>query len=291
MKIGFIGAGKVGSALAILLQRAGYDIAGVASRTDESAQTLAERLSCPALSKAEVAKRSEALLITTSDDAIASLAEEIAEEGAFHSGQVVMHMSGAHSSQLLAPAAQKGAITLSVHPIQSFASIDQALALIPGTYFSIEGDARGFGFAREMVEKLGGKHFPLDSESKVLYHAAACVACNYLVSLLDTALGMLKEAGVPEEVRLPAFLPLVAGTFENIKNLGVPKALTGPISRGDRGTVEKHLTAMRDLPQLLDVYKTLGLVTVDVALAKGTINEEQAGALRSLLSDRWNGMH
>ena len=283
MKIGFIGAGKVGSAMARLLRKAGYDVAGVASRTSESAQELAKWLNCPVLSKGEVAGRSDVLFLTTPDDAIATIAAELAEEGAFHPGQVVLHMSGAHTSQVLKPAAQAGAITLSVHPIQSFASVEQALALIPGTYFSIEGDAQGYEVAIKMVDKLRGKHFLLDSEAKVLYHAAACVACNYMVGLLDTALNLLAQAGVPEELRLPAFLPLVTGTLENIKNLGIPKALTGPISRGDRGTIEKHLNAMSGPP--LDVYRTVGLVTVDVALNKGTINEEQAQALRSLLAD------
>ena len=291
MEIGFVGAGKVGSALAILLQRAGYRIAGVASRTGESANKLATRLNCPVLSKEDVAKRSEVLFITTSDDAIASVAQEIAEKDGFRSEQIVLHMSGAHTAHLLEPAAEKGAINISVHPIQSFASVEQAITLIPGTYFSIEGDTRGYSFAQEMVEKLGGKHFKLDSNSKVLYHAAASVASNYLVGLLKTALDLLAAAGVPEEVRLPAFLPLVEGTLENIKKLGIPQALTGPISRGDLGTLEKHLDAMKELPELLRVYRTLGLVTVDAALKKGTINEKQATAIRSLLKNNWQGLH
>lgn len=291
MEIGFVGAGKVGSALAILLQRAGYRIAGVASRTGESANKLATRLNCPVLSKEDVAKRSEVLFITTSDDAIASVAQEIAEKDGFRSEQIVLHMSGAHTAQLLEPAAEKGAINISVHPIQSFASVEQAITLIPGTYFSIEGDTRGYSFAQEMVEKLGGKHFKLDSNSKVLYHAAASVASNYLVGLLKTALDLLAAAGVSEEVRLPAFLPLVEGTLENIKKLGIPQALTGPISRGDLGTLEKHLDAMKELPELLRVYRTLGLVTVDAALKKGTINEKQATAIRSLLKNNWQGLH
>lgn len=291
LEIGFVGAGKVGSALAILLQRAGYRIAGVASRTGESANKLATRLNCPVLSKEDVAKRSEVLFITTSDDAIASVAQEIAEKDGFCSGQIVLHMSGAHTAQLLEPAADKGAITISVHPIQSFASVEQAITLIPGTYFSIEGDTRGYSFAQEMVEKLGGKHFILDSNSKVLYHAAASVASNYLVGLLKTALDLLAAAGVPEEVRLPAFLPLVEGTLKNTKKLGIPQALTGPISRGDLGTLEKHLDAMKELPELLSVYRALGLVTVDAALQKGTINEKQAAAIRSLLKNNWQGLH
>ncbi|AFV12841.1 putative NAD(P) dependent oxidoreductase [Thermacetogenium phaeum DSM 12270] len=283
LKLGFIGAGKVGSAFAVLLQQAGYEVVGVASRSRESADRLAQRLGVPVFPKEELASRSQVLFLTTSDDAIASVAAELAEKGAIHPGQILLHMSGAHSSQVLAPAAERGAVTLSVHPIQSFASVDQAVALLPGSYFSIEGDERGYGFAREMVEKLKGKHFILKSESKVLYHAAACTACNYLVGLLDVAAQLLEAAGVPGEVGLPAFFPLVEGTFENVKKLGIPGALTGPISRGDLGTVAKHLAALEGLPQLLDVYKTLGLVTVEVALKKGTIDEERAAGLRSLL--------
>lgn len=286
MELGFIGAGKVGSALAVLLQRAGYGIAGVASRSRGSAGRLAQRLGCPVLSKEEVARSSEVLFLTTSDDAIASVAADLAGGGAIGPGQILLHMSGAHSSRVLTPAAEKGAITLSVHPIQSFASVDQAIKLIPGSYFSIEGDERGYDFAREMVEKLKGKHFILKSESKVLYHAAACMACNYLVGLLDAAMELLAAAGVPEEVGLPAFLSLVEGTFENVKKLGTTGALTGPISRGDLSTVEKHLAAMKDLPQLLDVYKTLGLVTLGVALKKGTINEERTALIRSLFAKK-----
>ncbi len=291
LEIGFVGAGKVGPALALLLQRAGYSIAGVASRTDESANKLAERLNCSALSKEDVARCSGVLFITTPDDSIAAVAQEIADKGAFQPGQVVLHMSGAHTARLLEPASRQGAITLSVHPIQSFASVEQAINLIPGTYFSIEGDRRGYQFAEEMVEKLGGYHFKLDADSKVLYHAAASVASNYLVGLLNTALELLAAANVPADVRLPAFLPLVEGTLNNINNLGIPQALTGPISRGDCGTVKKHLDGMKELPELLSVYQTLGLVTVGVALNKGTIDEKQAAALRTLLANSWHGMH
>ncbi len=280
--MGFIGLGKVGSALAILLHRAGYTIAGVAGREAAPPEELAERLACAVLGKGDLSKGSDLLLITTPDDLISPVAASIAAEGAFHPGQIVLHMSGVHTSKILDCAAQAGAITLSVHPIQSFATVEQALSLIPGTYFSIEGDPRGYQLIRELVEKLGGKHFILDSQAKVLYHAAASVACNYMVALLSTAFSLLEQAGVPEEVRIPAFMPLIKGTIGNIEKLGIPEALTGPISRGDQGTVQKHLQAMGGTEA--DIYRSLGLVSVDLALQKGTIKEEQAKELRLLLS-------
>jgi predicted short-subunit dehydrogenase-like oxidoreductase (DUF2520 family) len=282
-KIGFIGCGRVGTALAMLLQQVGYEVVGVASRRQTSAEILAKRLSCPVLDGPEVARRSDVLFLTTSDDAVSTVSAALSEAAAFHDGQIVLHLSGALTSDALAPAAAQGAIALSLHPIQSFASVEQAIAVLPGSYFSIEGDPRGYGFAREVVTQLGGQSFLLDSDAKVLYHAACVVASNYFVGLLACSLDLLDEAGIPEEMRLPALLPLVAGTLNNIRTLGIPRALTGPIARGDAGTVEKHLVVLESLPEQLRIYLSLGLKTIDVARAKGTITPEQAKGLRSLL--------
>ncbi|MGD0152923.1 MAG: Rossmann-like and DUF2520 domain-containing protein [Thermacetogeniaceae bacterium] len=282
-RLGFIGAGRVGSALAILLKQAGYEVVGVASRRQTSAEILADRLGCPALSMPEVARRAEALFLTTTDDAVAAVAVELAEAEAFHEGQVVLHLSGALTSEALAPAAAQGAITLSLHPIQSFASVEQAIAVLPGSFFSLEGDPRGYSFVREIVAQLQGRSFLLDSEAKVLYHAACVAASNYFVSLVACSLDLLAEAGIPAEMRLPALLPLVEGTLNNIRSLGIPQALTGPIARGDGGTLIKHLAALQNLPEQLPVYLSMGLKTVQVAQAKGTITPEQAAELRSLL--------
>jgi predicted short-subunit dehydrogenase-like oxidoreductase (DUF2520 family) len=284
-KIGFIGAGRAGSALAILLQQAGYEVLGVASRSRASAEILAERLGCPALPATEVARRAEGLFLTTADDAVAPVAAELAAAAAFHPGQVVLHLSGALTAAALAPAAALGAITLSLHPIQSFASVDQAIAVLPGSYFSIEGDPRGHEFAREIVAALKGQSFLLDSGAKVLYHAACVAASNYFVSLLACSLDLLEKAEIPKEMQLPALLPLVAGTLDNIRSLGIPHALTGPIARGDAGTLKKHLAALDGLPDQLRIYLGLGLKTVDVARDKGTITPEQAVELRLLLEN------
>jgi predicted short-subunit dehydrogenase-like oxidoreductase (DUF2520 family) len=284
-KIGFIGCGRVGSALAMLLQQAGYELVGVASRRQTSAEILAERLDCPALDGPEVARRADVLFLTTSDDAVTTVAAALAEAEAFHDGQIVLHLSGALTSGALAPAVAMGAIALSLHPIQSLASVEQAIAVLPGSYFSIEGDPRGYGFAREVVTRLGGQSFLLDSAAKVLYHAACVAASNYFVGLLACSLDLLEQAGIPEEMRLPALLPLVEGTLNNIRTLGIPHALTGPIARGDAGTLEKHLAALEGLPGQLRIYLSLGLKTIDVARAKGTITPEQAKGLRSLLEN------
>jgi predicted short-subunit dehydrogenase-like oxidoreductase (DUF2520 family) len=289
-KIGFIGCGRAGSALALLLQQAGYEVVGVASRRQTSAEILAERLGCPAMASSEVARRSDALFLTTSDDAVGMVSVALAEVAAFHEGQIVLHLSGALTSNALAPAVAQGAIALSLHPIQSFASVDQAIAVLAGSYFSIEGDPRGYDFAREIVAQLGGKSFLLESRAKVLYHAACVAASNYFVGLLACSLDLLEEADIPEEMRLPALLPLVSGTLNNIRTLGIPHALTGPIARGDSGTLEKHLAALSSLPEQLRIYLSLGLKTVNVARAKGTITPEQAEGLRLLLMNCYDSL-
>lgn len=285
-RLGFIGAGKVGSAFALLLQKAGYEVVGIASRTPSSAQRLAARLNSPVLTAVQVAENAQALFLTTTDDALAEVVADLTRDKGFHPGQIVLHTSGALTSKVLDSAAARGAITLSLHPLQSFASVDEAVAILPGSYFSVEGDTRGFSFAREIVEKLGGRCFYLDSEAKVLYHAAACVASNYLVGIVACSLDLLAAAKVPEEVRLISLLPLIEGTLNNVRKMGIPQALTGPLARGDLGTVRHHLAALKDLPEQLAVYQSLGLYTVDVARAKGTISAEQASALRSLLEKR-----
>lgn len=267
----------------LLLRDAGCNIVGVASRTRASAETLARRLGCPVLSAVEAAALTEALFITTKDDAIETVVKDIARDSGFRPGQIVLHMSGALSSEVLSPAAAQGAVTLSLHPIQSFASVEQALKVLPGSFFSVEGDERGYPFVEKIVTALGGRLFTLAPEAKVIYHAAACVASNFFVSLVAASLNMLEAAGIKREVGLPALIPLIEGTINNIKDVGIPKALTGPISRGDTGTVEKHLAALKDLPGLLDFYSVMGLATVDVALAKGTIDENRAGELKELL--------
>ncbi len=283
VKIGFIGAGKVGTSLALLLQRAGETVVGVASRSPASAEAFARRLGCPVLPPPEVARRADVLFLTTNDDALAKVAGELGTAAAFRAGQVVLHTSGALTSAVLAPAAARGAYTVSLHPLQTFASVDEALALLPGSYFSIEGDDRGYPVALEIVRKLGGRCFFLSAPAKVLYHAAACVASNYLVGLVSCSLAMLGAAGVPEEMRLEALLPLLKGTLSNIERLGIPAALTGPLARGDVGTVRAHLEALRPFPDLARVYRVLGEQTLGVAVAKGNLTPQQAEALRQAL--------
>ena len=162
--------------------------------------------------------------------------------------------------------------------------MDQAVSLVPDSYCTIEGDESALPIVRQMVKALGGILLEITAEKKTLYHAAAVAASNYLVSVIHLALALNKAAGLPGDISFNALLPLIKGTLNNIGARGMPDALTGPISRGDVETVAAHLQAIeKDAPGLLPLYRCLGLYTVDLAKAKGTLNQEAADRLLTLL--------
>lgn len=286
MKIAIIGAGPVGTGIGFLLQKKGHQIVGVASRTFRSAHRASVFLETKAYKdKISLAKEADVVLITTSDHAICSVAEEVAEGGGFRQGQTVMHMSGSMSSEVLFPAKETGARTVSIHPLQSCASVERAIENIPGSIFSIEGDEDAYPVAKQLVTDMGGEYFFITAEAKPLYHAAACVASNYLVSLVDLSWRLMEKAGMPRNMAAQALLPLMEGTIKNIQRMGIPQALTGPISRGDVETVEEHLDAMsKQAPDLVPLYSYLGKHTLLLAEAKGNISNDQVTAFDQLLA-------
>jgi len=282
LKTGFIGAGTTGTALAVRLSEKGWPMVGVSSRSLSSAQKLASRLSnCQAYHTAqELADVAEMIFITTPDDVIAQVCSEVH----WHKGQSVLHCSGAHSVDILEPAKRLGAAVGSFHPLQTFADVDQAIANLPGSTFAVEAEEPLLSTLKELTHLLNGNWVKLGSGDKVLYHAAAVFACNYLVTLAKLALDLWKDFGVSSEEATRALLPLLRGTLNNIENVGLPNCLTGPVARGDLGTIERHLRALEARnPSLLTTYKELGLQTVPIALAKGKVNERKAEEMKALL--------
>ena len=283
LKTGFIGAGTTGTALAVRLSQKGWPVVAVSSRTLSSAQKLARRVSnCQAYpTTQELADVAEMVFITTPDDVIA----EVCGKVQWHKGQSVLHCSGAHSVDILEPAKKLGAAVGSFHPLQTFADVDQAIKNLPGSTFALEAEEPLLSTLKELVHLLNGNWVRLGSGDKVLYHTAAVFACNYLVTLVKLALDLWKDFGVSSKEATRALLPLLKGTLNNIDNIGVPDCLTGPIARGDLGTIERHLRALdAKNPSLLTTYKELGLQTIPIALAKGKVNEQKAEEMRALLS-------
>ncbi|HIE17001.1 MAG TPA: DUF2520 domain-containing protein [Dehalococcoidia bacterium] len=284
MTIGFIGAGTTGTALAVRLSQRGYQVAGVSSRSLASAERLAARVrnGCRVFSKAQdVANIAQLIFITTPDDIIS----EVAAEVKWRDKQYVVHCSGAHSVDILEPARQKGADVGCFHPLQTFASVDQAIENIPGSTFAIEAEEPLLVVLEEMAKALDGNPVILKAGDKVLYHVAAVFACNYLVTLVKLAADLWQTFNLSPAQATRALMPLLRGTLSNIENIGLPGCLTGPITRGDLGTIERHLEALRkQMPALLDIYKALGQQTVPIALAKGRIDSKRGEELIALLS-------
>jgi predicted short-subunit dehydrogenase-like oxidoreductase (DUF2520 family) len=282
LKIGFIGAGTTGTALAVRLDQHGYQVTAVASRSVTSAEKLAARISgCKVYGGAqEVADIAHLIFITTPDDTISGVAAEVK----WHKGQNVVHCSGAHSVDILEPAKRLGANTGCFHPLQTFASVDQAIDNIPGSTFAIEAEEPLASVLKEMATDLEGDWVMLKAGDKVLYHAAAVIACNYLVTLVKLATDLWQTFEVPPAQATKALMPLLRGTLSNIDNVGLPNCLTGPIARGDLGTISRHLKSLsKQAPSLLGIYKELGRQTVPIALAKGKIDSKRAEELKALL--------
>ena len=283
LKTGFVGAGTTGTALAVRLSQKGWPVVGVSSRTLSSAEKLATRVSdCQVCHTAqELADVAEMVFITTPDDVIAQVCSEVH----WHKGQSVLHCSGAHSVDILEPAKKLEAAVGSFHPLQTFADAARAIGNLPGSTFGLEAEEPLLSTLKELTSLLDGNWVELKPGDKVLYHAAAVFACNYLVTLVKLALDLWKDFGVSPQEATRALLPLLRGTLNNIHSIGLPNCLTGPVARGDLGTLERHLKALdAKNPSLLTTYKGLGLQTIPIALAKGKVNEHKAEEMRALLS-------
>ena len=283
--LGFVGAGVVGSTLAVGLSRAGYPVVAVSSRSSERRATLADRLpSATVVETPEAVVRDAALVfLTVPDDVI----EPLAASMAWSSGHSVVHCSGAASLDPLEPARVQGAEVGVFHPLQTFARADRAEMILPGSAFGIEASSDDLhAVLAEMAQALGGTPLTVSGD-KAIYHASAVIASNYLVTLLDAASGLWESLGIPQGEGLKALLPLVRGTIENLETIGLPDALTGPIARGDIGTVERHLHALaRVAPNLIPMYKELARRAVPIALAKGTLDDASATRLLDRLEAR-----
>ena len=287
LKLGFIGAGTVGTALAVRLSSKGYPVVAVSSRSQTSAKNLAQAISrCRAFnSHQDVADTAELVFITTPDDAIATVASQLK----WHAGQRVVHCSGAESTDILQPARKLGAHIGSFHPLQTFASAKQAIENIPGSTFALEAEPPLLDILKDMATALDGHWIELKASDKVAYHAAAVIACNYMVTLVKLATDLWQTFSIPPHQATQALLPLLRGTINNIDTVGIPQCLTGPIVRGDTGTIKKHLDALQKIaPSLLSTYRELGLQTIPIALAKGRINEQQAQELHTILREKSN---
>jgi predicted short-subunit dehydrogenase-like oxidoreductase (DUF2520 family) len=291
--VAIIGAGRVGSSVGFLLQRAGYRVTAVAARTEASAEKAAAFIGSgePTTDAVKAASKAEIVFITTPDGAIKNVCDKIASRGGLKAGSIVVHMFGARSLELLNAAKSSGSYRAVIHPLQSAPSPAQGIKNLPGSYFRIEADPEALRTANDIVKALGGVELVMpkwssDKDSASLYHAGAVTVSNYFVALVDYGLQFYQSLGADKQETLKALLPLIKGTLHNIEALGTAEALTGPIARGDVETIRGHIEAMqKKTPELLGLYKELARQTVSVARDKGSITQETAAELLKIVKD------
>ena len=285
-KISIIGAGRVGQSLGKALSKKGYIIGGLSCRNLTEAKQAAKFLGqgYPYQKNAEAVGNSGIIFITTPDDVIKNVVKELSKEELSWRGRVVFHCSGVLSSTLLSPLKKAGAATASLHPLQSFPEPYQVEKAFQGIFFLLEGDEEAFPIAQSLVKALGGHLLYLKSEDKALYHAAAAIASNYLISLLFIACKLMGKAGIPLRQAEDALLPLMRRTLANAEHFGIVHSLTGPISRGDEQTISLHLKALKAVDAELErIYRLIGLETLKIAENQGLISPTKKLKLLKLL--------
>ena len=280
--VGFIGAGALGTTLALAMHGCGYRVCAVASRTTASAERLAAAISgCEAASPQEVAERCDTVFLTVPDDAIGDVAASLR----WRSGQSVVHCSGALALDVLSPVIEACALAGAMHPLQTFTAGVDPTAAFQGIACAIEAPAPLCGALDALATRLGGWPISLSSEDRALYHASAIAACGLVATLLKLAGDLW--SGIPglDEQGMRALLPLTRSTLNNIERQGLPTALTGPAARGDVGVVQMHLDALSErAPGFLPLYAALSLASLSIAREKGTLAGPQEALLRELLS-------
>lgn len=275
VSIGFVGAGVLGSGLALALNAAGWRVVAVASRTRASAERAASVIDgCVAMAHAQqVADSCDLVFVTTPDSAIAGVAESVA----WRAGQGVAHCCGAAGTELLESARDAGAATGAMHPFQTFAAIDgpeQAAGRLRGVTFAIDGTGWLSDFLPGLAQSLGGNGVEIPSGMRPLYHASAVLSCGYLSTLLDAAVGLWTRMGFTEEDGVRAVAPLAMATVEAVASRGPVGAVTGPVVRGDAETVAAHLELLsRHAEELLPLYRQLTESTLHLAQAKGVTDD------------------
>ena len=279
--VGFVGAGAVGTALALALSQAGYVVRAAASRSHASALRLAER--APGVEACrdaqEVVDRCAMVFLTVPDDAIA----EVAGALTWRQGQAAVHCSGATPLDSLRAPRSQGALVGGFHPLQTFAAPESAARDLAGTTFGIEADASLREQLHQMAQTLGGRPIDLRAEDRPLYHASAVAGCGLLAALVGLAADLWSGYATRGE-GLRALLPLVRGTLESLDRDGLPAALTGPLTRGDATTVSSHLRALETAsPALLPIYCHLALAALPLARAKGGLSPDAEAALERSL--------
>lgn len=285
--IALIGPGRLGQAVTSLLCQQGYPITAIVGRdrqrTAEAARFIgAELMATTNLNRCAPA---DIILIATADDQLATTAAQLSETVTLRKTTLLVHCSGLHPAAVLKQSIENDQPTLAMHPLQTFASGEQGKKCLAGCFFSLEGDADAIEQGQHLVTDLGGQSFIIEGAYKARYHAAACMASNFVTTIIDSAAEVLSQCNPHQEIPVAVLGPLIRTAVENSLTLGTEAALTGPIVRGDDGTINSHIEQLQQFhPHLVGLYKQLGLQTVELAERSNRLPVDKGQLIAQILS-------
>ena len=282
LRVGVVGAGRVGAVLGAALARVGHEVVAVSAVSRDSVRR-AERLlpGVAILPPQEVVSAAEFVLLAVPDDALRPLINGLANTDAWQPGQLAAHTSGAVGISVLNPAAARGVLPLALHPVMTFAGRPEDLDRIAGATFGVTAPDELRPVAEALVVEIGGEPMWVPELARPLYHAALTIGANHLTTLVNDAVDLLDRAGIEYPARLLG--PLLSAALDNALRLG-DAALTGPVSRGDVATVATHLATLSDeAPDVVASYVAMTRRTTERAEASGWLRPDQAAELRKTL--------
>jgi len=282
LRVGVVGAGRVGTALAVALGRAGHEVVAASAVSDASVRRVARNLpGATIMQPPGVVAAADLVLLAVPDDALPGLVAGLAATGAAFEGRLVAHVSGRHGLGVLEPAVRAGALPLALHPVMTFTGRPDDIDKLAGISFGVTAPDALRPVAEALVVEMGGEPVFIADEQRDLYHAALASASNHLVTLVVQAMDLLRDAGVAQPARMLG--PLLGAALDNALRLG-DAALTGPVARGDADTVASHIAALRaHAPEALPAYLALARLTADRAVAAGTLAAPDAQRLLGVL--------
>ncbi len=285
LRVGVVGPGRAGTALARALARAGHEVVAASAVSAASRRRVADNFPRARLAEPhQVLADADLVLVTVPDDVLPGLIEGLAATGAPYAGRLIAHASGTHGLRVLSPATQAGALPLALHPVMAFTGREDDADRVKGVSFGVTAPDALRPAAEALVIEMGGEPVFIAEEKRALYHAALAFAGNHLATLVTQAASLLQEAGADNPGRMLG--PLLGGALDNALRLG-DAGLTGPAARGDDGTVAADIAAIAEhAPAALPAYRGLARLTADRALAAGILSASDAERLLGVLGDR-----
>jgi predicted short-subunit dehydrogenase-like oxidoreductase (DUF2520 family) len=287
LAVGVVSAGRVGTVLGAALAAAGHIVVATSAVSDRSVRRAEELLpGVPLLPPDDVVRRADLVLLAVPDDALPGLVRGLAASGAFRTGQIVAHTSGAHGVAVLAPATDAGVLPLALHPVMTFTGRQEDLARLVTCSFGVTAaDEPGWSVGEALVVEMGAEPVRVPEQARPLYHAALAHGANHLAVLVRDAADILRDAGIGSPERVLG--PLLSAALDNALRHG-DRALTGPVARGDAETVRAHLRVLdKELPELTDAYRAMARRTAARAVRAGLLGADAAEAVRAVLYENW----